>query len=39
MMMTEDRMTSTFWAAVGMFAGTALAADSITFHKDVEPIL
>src|SRR5713226_3649919 len=39
MMSTEDRMTSTFWAAVGLFAGTVFAADSITFHKDVEPIL
>src|SRR5262249_20792459 len=35
----ENRMTSTFWATVGMFAGTVFAADSITFHKDVEPIL
>ncbi len=25
--------------ALGMFAGTAFAADSITFHKNVEPIL
>ena len=39
MMSTEDRVTSTFWAAVGMFAGTVFAADSITFHRDVEPIL
>src|SRR5579863_7144143 len=28
-----------FWVALGMFAGTAFAADSITCHKDVEPIL
>src|SRR5258708_19527517 len=39
MMSTEGRMTSTFWAAVGVFAGTVFAADSYTFHKDVEPIL
>ena len=32
-------MKSIFWAAVGMCAGTVFAADSITFHKDVEPIL
>src|SRR5258707_2909448 len=39
MITTEDRMTSTFWAAIGMFAGTVFAADSITFHKSIEPIL
>jgi hypothetical protein len=39
MMSTEVRMTSTLWVAVGIFAGTVFAADSITFHKDVEPIL
>jgi len=39
MMTTEDRMTLTSWVAVGMFAGTVFAADSITFHKEVEPIL
>src|SRR2546430_1402849 len=38
-MSTENRMTSTLWVAVGVFAGTVFAADSITFHKDVEPIL
>jgi hypothetical protein len=32
-------MTRILWIALGMFAGTAFAADSITFHKDVEPIL
>jgi hypothetical protein len=32
-------MTKAFWAAVVIFAGTAFAADSITFHKDIEPIL
>ena len=37
--MYDMRMTSTLWAAVGMFAGTVFAADSVTFHKQVEPIL
>jgi hypothetical protein len=32
-------MTRILWVALGMFAGTAFAADSITFHKNVEPIL
>src|SRR6266567_6906669 len=32
-------MKPAFWVAVGIFTGTAFAADSITFHKDVEPIL
>jgi Copper type II ascorbate-dependent monooxygenase, C-terminal domain len=32
-------MTKAFWAAVVIFTGTAFAADSITFHKDIEPIL
>jgi hypothetical protein len=32
-------MARIFWAVLGMFAGTAFAADSITFHKNVEPIL
>jgi hypothetical protein len=32
-------MMRMFWVALAMFAGTAFAADSITFHNDVEPIL
>ena len=37
--MYDEPMRRIFCAALGMFAGTAFAADSITFHKDVEPIL
>jgi hypothetical protein len=32
-------MNRIVFIALGMFAGTAFAADSITFHKNVEPIL
>lgn len=32
-------MKLTFWAGAAMLVGTAFAADSVTFHKDVEPIM
>jgi hypothetical protein len=32
-------MKLTFWAGAALMFGSAFAADSVTFHKDVEPIL
>src|SRR6202045_4123606 len=32
-------MKLTFWAGAALMFGSAFAADSTTFHKDVEPIL